>query len=112
MGKIHIISDDDILQGCLDISGLVIVECHGCYSGVLTIMEPIFASLKARYKKRLHHMRINFDENPDFAKNFRLSNDPTYLLFHKGVLIKRIDEMIPSSEFEKILDRIMQTNLT
>ncbi len=112
MGKIHKISDDDILQDCLDVSGLVIVECHGCYSGSLTIMEPIFASLKARYKKRLHHMRINFEENPDFAKNFVLSNDPTYLFFHKGSLIERVDEMIPVREFEKILDRIIQTEIT
>lgn len=106
-GQVQEITEQDIKRGCLYSGECAIVECHKTFSGSIRIVEPIFELLAKRYRNRLIHFRINLDENPEFANDFMIADDPTYLLFNKGVLVEIINEIIPAREFEALINHYM-----
>jgi thioredoxin 1 len=71
----------------------VFVNFWAPWCGPCKMVEPWVLQLKDTATKPVKVFRVNADENFWLAKNFRLTNIPTVLLFHRGKVVHRLEHV-------------------
>ena len=51
-------------------------------------MAPIFKKLAKEYGDKVQFAKLNTDQNLEIAFNYEVAAVPTFLLLHKGTLVK------------------------
>jgi len=71
------------------------------------MVAPIVDQLAAESAGRYLIAKLNTDENPGTASQFRIDAIPTMLLFHRGQLVDRIVGLQPKQALAARLDQLI-----
>jgi thioredoxin 1 len=69
----------------------VFVNFWAPWCGPCKLIEPLVLQLKNTAAKPVKVVRVNADENFWLAKNFKLTNIPTVILFYQGKVVHRLE---------------------
>jgi thioredoxin 1 len=86
--------NDEVLKSPIP----VLVSFWAPWCGPCRIIEPVLLQLEGLFPSVFKLVRVNADENFWLAKNYRLTNLPTLMLFNQGQIIHRIDDQIINRE--------------
>jgi thioredoxin 1 len=78
--------------------------CPPCHQ-----IAPVLAQIAAERSDRLDVVKLNSDENPSIAANYRVMALPTLALFHRGELIWSVVGARPKHKLLKELDDALLT---
>lgn len=78
--------------------------CPPCHQ-----IAPVLAQVGAERNDQLTVVKINADENPSIAANYRVMALPTLALFHRGELIWSVVGARPKAKLLKELDDALLT---
>ena len=67
--------------------GLVIVDFYADWCGPCQMLAPVLEDLEKEASIKI--VKINVDENPDLARQFRIMSIPTLMLFKDGKFVKK-----------------------
>ena len=67
--------------------GLVIVDFYADWCGPCQMLAPVLEDLEKEASIKI--VKINVDENPDLARQFRIMSIPTLMLFKEGKFVKK-----------------------
>jgi thioredoxin 1 len=67
--------------------GLVIVDFYADWCGPCQMLAPVLEDLEKETSIRI--VKINVDEIPDLARQFRIMSIPTLMLFKDGKFVKK-----------------------
>ena len=83
-------TDQEFAQTMLDADGLVMVEFWATWCASCRMVAPILDELAAEYAGQVAIVKVNVDENADYATQYQVRRTPTMIFFRDGVEIERI----------------------
>ena len=81
----------------------VLVDCWAPWCGPCRMIAPVLDQLAAESQGRYRITKLNVDENPQTAAQFKIASIPTLLIFRDGKLVDRIIGVQPK---QTIVERL------
>ena len=104
-GKPLIVTDATFADDVLGASAPVLLDCWAPWCGPCRMIAPTIDQLAAESAGRYVIAKLNTDENPRTASEYRIDAIPTMLIFHRGQLVDRIVGLQPKQTILAKLDR-------
>ncbi len=87
--------------------GIALVDFYADWCGPCRALAPTIDALSEKYDGKVNVGKVNVDEMRDVAGRFGISGIPAVIIFKDGQEVKRITGMNKQSEYEKVLDELL-----
>ncbi len=98
---IHITDSD--FESLVQKYPLMVIDCWAAWCGPCRMLAPIIDELAKDYAGRVVFGKLDVDENPRTAMNFRIMSVPTLLIIKNGKLVDQIVGAVPREYIESKL---------
>ncbi|MCI8565980.1 MAG: thioredoxin [Lachnospiraceae bacterium] len=100
----EIIKQDVFSEKVLNAAGPVLVDFYADWCGPCKMMAPVLDELSTEKSGQLTIYKINVDENPDIAREYRVMSIPTMILFKGGQAVTTVMGAMPKNDLWKKLE--------
>ncbi len=101
------VNDANFEQEVLKSALPVLVDFWAPWCGPCRMIAPVIDELAREYDGKVKVCKLNTDESPDTAANYRISAIPTVLMFKGGKLVQELVGLQPKEELKKHLDELL-----
>jgi thioredoxin 1 len=84
------VMDQDFEQTVLKSDILVMVDFWATWCASCRTVAPIVDELAAEYASKAAIVKVNVDENPEYATHYDVRRTPTFIFFRNGEEVDRI----------------------
>lgn len=88
----------------------VVVDFWAEWCGPCKLLAPVLENLVKRRKGEVILAKVNIDDHPGLAQQFRVSSIPLVLAFRNGKVIRDFVGLLPEPILERFLDAICPTD--
>ena len=106
-GAVVEFSDANFEQEVIQAATPVLVDLWAAWCGPCRMIAPIVEELASAYRGKIKIGKLNVDDHPQVAAQFRVMNIPTLLLFKGGQEVDRIVGVVPREELTRRIDRVI-----
>ena len=103
MAKVEVVNKDSFKEMVLDSTTPVLLDFYANWCGHCQKLLPLLDEVAVEMDGKLNVMKVNVDENREFAQKFEIKGLPTMLLFKAGSEVDRLIGFMPK---EKIIDKV------
>jgi thioredoxin 2 len=93
-----IVTDGTFQSQVVNVIGTTLLDCWAPWCGPCRRLTPIMQQLAMESAGRYQVAKLNIDENPLIANQFRIQSIPTMLIFKNGQLVDRLVGAMPKQE--------------
>ena len=83
----------------------VLVDFWAPWCGPCKMLSPVVEKVAGQLGDRVSFVKLNTDENPSLAGQYRISGIPCLILFKGGKAVDRIVGFVPESSDQAMLDK-------
>lgn len=83
----------------------VIVDFHALWCGPCKAQSPILKDLASELGDRVRVIKIDVDQNPAVAGQYRIQSVPTLIVFKNGQILWRHSGVVSKSELLGVLNQ-------
>ena len=106
-GAVAEFSDTNFQQEVLQAPTPVLVDLWAAWCGPCRMIAPIVEELAGTYAGKMKMGKVNVDDHPQIAAQYRVMNIPTLLLFKGGQEVDRIVGVVPKQELARRIDQVI-----
>ena len=88
-------------------SGVTLVDFWAEWCGPCQMMLPILEELSTRMEGKAKIWKVNVDENPSLAAQFRVMSIPTLIVFKDGQPVEQLVWVQKAEDLESILSKYL-----
>ena len=85
----------------------VLVDMWATWCGPCRMIAPMVEELAGTYQGKVKMGKVNVDDHPQVAAEYRIMNIPTLLLFKAGEEVDRIVGVQPKEELVRRIDKVL-----
>lgn len=86
----------------------VLVDFYADWCGPCKMMAPVVEELAEAYAGKVKIGKLNVDENPNTAAQYRVMSIPTFLVFKNGEQINSLSGAMPKKILESALLQVLE----
>lgn len=105
------INKDNFNEIVLQSEQPVLIDFWAEWCGPCRVQLPIVDSLSEDYEGKAIVAKINVDENPELAQQFRITSIPTIVLISNGELVDRVSGVQTKQTLANKLDAILEAEM-
>ncbi|MBQ6059478.1 MAG: thioredoxin [Clostridia bacterium] len=98
-----VLTQQNFEQEVLHSDKTVLVDFWASWCGPCRMLAPILAEIAEEYEGKVVVGKVNVDEEPLLAAQFRVSSIPTVVLFKNGKAVNTLIGLRPKAEFVALL---------
>ena len=106
-GAVIELTDANFEQQVLKGQAPALVDLWAAWCGPCRLIGPVVEELAGTYQGKLTVGKLNVDEYPQMAAQYRVINIPTLLLFKQGKEVDRIVGVQPNEELVRRIDKLI-----
>ena len=106
-GAVTEFSETNFEQEVAKSSMPVLVDLWAAWCGPCRIIAPVVEELALKYQGKMKMGKLNVDDHPQIAAQFRIMNIPTLLLFKGGKEVDRIVGVVPKEELTRRIEKVI-----
>ncbi|PIQ84607.1 MAG: thioredoxin [Candidatus Omnitrophica bacterium CG11_big_fil_rev_8_21_14_0_20_63_9] len=100
-------TESNFEQEVLNASTPVLVDLWAAWCGPCRVIAPMVEELAGTYQGKVKIGKVNVDDHPQIAAQYRIMNIPTLLLFKGGQEVDRIVGVVPKEELSRRIERVL-----
>ena len=105
-GTVLEVTDGNFESQILKASTPALVDLWATWCGPCRMIAPVVEELAGKYQGKVAFGKLNVDDYPQLAAQYRVMNIPTLLLFKGG---QEVDRMVGVQPKEELVRRIEKT---
>ena len=106
-GAVVEFSETNFEQEVLKSSTPVLVDLWAAWCGPCRMIAPMIEELATQFQGKIKMGKLNVDDHPQVAAQYRIMNIPTLLVIKGGTEVDRIVGVVPKEELVRRLDRVI-----
>lgn len=100
------VADAEFQSEVIESENPVIIDFWAEWCGPCKMMAPVFEKLAGEYSDRVKFVKVDTDQNTQYATHFGVRGIPTLLFVKGGVEVDRIVGYVPETKIKSSLDRV------
>ena len=106
-GAVMEFTDNNFEHEVVQSSTPALVDMWAAWCGPCRMLTPVVEELAGKYQGKVKIGKLNVDDHPAVAAQYRIMNIPTLLLFKAGKEVDRIVGVQPKDELVRRLDKLL-----
>jgi thioredoxin 1 len=106
-GVVVELSDSTFEQEVTKATTPVLIDLWAAWCGPCRLIAPVVEELAGKYQGKVKMAKVNVDDYPQLAAQFRVMNIPTLLLFKAGQEVDRIVGVVPKEELTRRIEKVI-----
>ncbi|NLF20295.1 MAG: thioredoxin [Clostridiaceae bacterium] len=103
----QVLSLENFAQEVLQNNSVVLVDFWAEWCGPCRSISPLIDQLEEQYAGKVLVAKVNVDDEPAVAEEYRVSSIPTVFIFKDGIVVERLVGAHPYSEYENTLSKYL-----
>ena len=99
-------TDANFKKEAIEADKLVLVDFYAEWCGPCKMMAPVIEELAGEYEGDVKIGKLNVDDNPDTARQYRVMSIPTMIIYKNGQAVDNIVGVIAKKALKEKLDAL------